>query len=113
MKKKEKIKPRKKMNNNYYYFEGCEYQKMQWLSIFLQCYLVSLKDKEIDEKELFIKANMAWYNINKLEALSYDEFQLILDKIIQYKMVFNLSISPSKKLLLALKQCLLTPVRQL
>lgn len=96
--------------SNYYYFDGCEHEKMQWLSIFLQCYLASLKNQEIDEKELFAKANIAWFTINKTETLSYNEFKLILDKIIQFKMVFNLAISSSKKLFLALKQFLLTPI---
>jgi hypothetical protein len=99
------------MNN--YYFEGCEYEKMQWLSIFLQCYLAGIKNQEIDEKELFAKANIAWYNINKSDPLSHYEFDLILGKVFDYKMVFNLSISPSKKLFLAIKQFLLPPSKNI
>lgn len=97
--------------NNYYFFEGCEHKKLQWLSIFLQVYLSGINSQEIDEKTLFVKSNVAWFTINKTEDLSYNEFKLVLDKVIDFKMVFNLSISPSKKLLLAIKQFLLPPAK--
>lgn len=88
---------------NYNYFCNDEQNKLQWLSIYLQCQLANLKDTEIDEDQLFAMANSAWYTKTK-GVLSKHEFIPVLNIVVRYKMVFNLSLSPLHKFKLASSQ---------